>query len=80
VPISLNGNPVPPLTTVTWTEFGDLWEVDLHVEAPPPPPVPVGGYIVPVNKLGLLFPLLALAALAAVAALAVVLARRRGRA
>ncbi len=31
VPISLNDNPVPPSTRVTWTKFGDRWEVDLRV-------------------------------------------------
>jgi hypothetical protein len=31
VPKSLNGNPVPPSTTITWTSFSDRWEVDLHV-------------------------------------------------
>jgi len=31
VPTSLNGNPVPPSTTVTWTSHSDLWEVDLRV-------------------------------------------------
>jgi len=59
-----------------WTSNGDLWEVDLHVVAPPPPPVPVGGYIVPVNKLELLAPWPGLAALMAVVAAAVVVGRR----
>jgi len=40
------------------------------------PPVPVGGHIVPVNKLGLLAPWLGLAALASFAALTVALVRR----
>jgi hypothetical protein len=31
MPISLNGTPVPPWTRVTWTRFGDRWEVDLRV-------------------------------------------------
>ncbi len=31
VPRSLNGAPIPPSTTVTWTGFSDLWEVDLQV-------------------------------------------------
>lgn len=30
-PVSFNGNPVPPDTTVTWTSNGDRWEVDLSV-------------------------------------------------
>jgi hypothetical protein len=30
---------------------------------PPPPPIPVGGYVMPVNKLGLLAPWIGLAAL-----------------
>ncbi|MBM4465248.1 MAG: hypothetical protein FJ014_06835 [Chloroflexi bacterium] len=77
VPISLNGNPVPPSTTVTWTSFSDRWEVDLHVVAPPPPPVPVGGYIVPVNRLELLTPWLNMTAMASLVALTVALVRRR---
>ena len=76
VPKSLNGNPVPPSTTVTWTSFSDRWEVDLHVVAPPPPPVPVGGYIVPVNRMELLAPWPGLVALMAVVAAAVVVGRR----
>ena len=44
-----------------------------------PPPIPVGGIIVPVNKLELLAPWLGLAALASLAALTVaVVGRRRG--
>ena len=39
---------------------------------------PVGGIIVPVNKLGLLAPWVGLAALASFATLGVVLVRRRG--
>ena len=39
---------------------------------------PVGGIVVPVNKLGLLAPWLRLAALACLAALTVVLVRRCG--
>ena len=35
VPISLNNTPVAPSTTITWTNHGDLWEVDLHVVAAP---------------------------------------------
>jgi len=45
--------------------------------APPPPPEPVGGIVVPVNKLGLLAPWLGLAALAALAALGFALVRKR---
>ncbi|MFQ5858028.1 MAG: hypothetical protein ACE5LU_20685, partial [Anaerolineae bacterium] len=37
IPVSLNANPVPPSTNVTWTQFGDLWEVDLQVVASPTP-------------------------------------------
>lgn len=29
VPISLNGHPVPPTASITWTNMADLWEVDL---------------------------------------------------
>ena len=42
-----------------------------------PPPEPIGGIAVPVNKLGLLAPWMGLVALAAVAALKVALIRRR---
>jgi hypothetical protein len=42
-----------------------------------PPPVPVGGIVVPASKLGLLGPRLGLAALAALAALGLALVRRR---
>ena len=41
-------------------------------------PVPVGGYLMPVNKLELLAPWMGLVALASLAALTVVLVRRRG--
>jgi hypothetical protein len=76
VPISLNGTPVAPSTTITWTEFGDRWEVDLQVPPTPTPtptptatptntptPIPVGGVIVPLSRLELLGPWLGLAAL-----------------
>ena len=46
-------------------------------QPPAPPPVPVGGIAVPVNKLGLVAPWLGLAALASLAALTVALVRRR---
>ena len=46
-------------------------------QLPPQPPVPVGGIIVPVNKVELLAPWMGLAALAGLAALTVALARRR---
>jgi hypothetical protein len=42
--------------------------------------VPVGGIVVPVNKLGLVAPWVGLAALASLAALTVALVRRRRRA
>jgi len=129
VPISLNGNPVPPSTTVTWTSFSDRWKVDLHVPdsdgdgifdggdncplVPNPDqtdtdgdgvgdacdncpevynpnqadidsdgvgdacePWPVGGVIVPVDKVELLVPWLGAVALMAVVAAAVVVGRR----
>lgn len=44
---------------------------------PPEPPIPVGGFIVPVGKLGLLLPWMGVAALAGLAALGVALVRRR---
>jgi len=43
----------------------------------PPPPVPVGGYIVPLNRFELLASWLGLAALASLAGLTVALVRRR---
>jgi len=42
-----------------------------------PPPVPIGGVIVPLNKLGLLTPWIGLVALASLAALTVALVRKR---
>jgi len=44
---------------------------------PMPPPVPIGGVVVPVNKLKLLAPWLGLAALASLAGLTVALVRKR---
>jgi len=44
---------------------------------PSPPPVPVGGIVVPVSRLGLVAPWTGLAALASLAALTVALVRRR---
>ena len=37
VPVSLNNTPVAASTTITWTQHGDVWEVDLHVVATPTP-------------------------------------------
>ena len=45
--------------------------------SPPSPPIPVGGIVVPVNKLGLLAPWMGLAALASLATLTVALVRKR---
>ena len=62
-----------PTTTVTMdadktcTATFNLWT----------PPVPIGGIVVPVNKLGLVAPWLGLVALASLAALTVALVRRR---
>jgi CSLREA domain-containing protein/uncharacterized repeat protein (TIGR02543 family) len=62
-----------PTTTVTMdadktcTATFNLWT----------PPVPIGGIVVPVNKLGLVAPWLGLAALASLAVLTVALVRRR---
>ena len=42
-----------------------------------PPPVPVGGHVVPVNKLGLVGPWMGLAALVAVGVTLMLRARRR---
>ncbi len=76
VPISFNGTPISPSTTITWTHHGDRWEVDLRVP-PMPTPIPVGGVIVPVNGLELVASWLRLMAVVFLAALAVVLVRRR---
>jgi predicted outer membrane repeat protein len=58
---------------------GDSCDIGaFEAEPPPPPPEPVGGVVVPVNKLGLLAPWLGLAALAALATLTIALVRRRG--
>ncbi|MCX6027950.1 MAG: hypothetical protein NT169_01450 [Chloroflexi bacterium] len=35
--VTLNGTPVPAGTAVTWTQFGDRWQVNLHVQATPTP-------------------------------------------
>jgi len=51
--------------------------LELVQEPPPPPPEPIGGIIVPVNRLGLVAPWLGLAALASFATLGVALVRRR---
>jgi hypothetical protein len=83
-PVTLNGfdNPdnygfrnmvgVNPLFVGTANPFAGL-----EIWAAPLPSVPVGGIIVPVNRLELLAPWLGLAALAALAALTFVLVRRR---
>lgn len=61
----------PSLDDLTGEEFG------IAGNPPPPPnPVPVGGYIVPVSKLELLAPWIGLAALMAIALAAVVVRRR----
>ena len=51
VPVSLNGSPVPPSTSVTWTSMGDLWQVDLRGAADKPVLRPVGGYSMPRSTL-----------------------------
>lgn len=107
VPISLNSTPVPPSTIITWTKFGDMWKVDLHVPDSDSDgifdgedncpwvhnpdqadsdgdgvgdacePIPVGGIVVPVNRMELLAPWLGLVALASLAALGITLIMRR---
>jgi hypothetical protein len=71
---------------VGWIHFkGTAPAYNVVTEYRPPPPVPIGGFIVPVSKVELLAlrlrsgqaPWLGLAALASLAALAVALARRR---
>ncbi|MBC8264239.1 MAG: hypothetical protein H8E47_08975 [Anaerolineales bacterium] len=54
---------LPGPATITWP--------------PPPEPEPVGGYVVPVNKLGLVAPWMGLVTLAGLAGLGVVVVRRR---
>lgn len=42
-PVTLNRTPVPPNTSVTWTQNGDLWQVDLHAStAATATPTPTG--------------------------------------
>lgn len=73
--ISFTINGLPAVTSgpddPIWTSHGDRREVNLQV------PAPVGGVIVPVNRLELLAPWLGMVALALLAALAVALVRRR---
>lgn len=47
VPVSLNGYPVPPSTSVTWTANGDIWQVDLRGGGSDDDLTPVGGYTMP---------------------------------
>ena len=79
ISFTINGLPAEALgpDDPIWTSHGDRRVVDLHVAATPPPPVPAGGYIVPVSKPKLLAPWLGLPALALLAALTVTLGRRR---
>jgi hypothetical protein len=64
---------------IGWIHFKGTGAVVYNVvtEYRPPPPVPVGGIVVPVNRLGLLAPWLALMALLAVAVTAAVVRRHR---
>ena len=48
------------------------------ISEPPPPPIPVGGFIVPVSKLGLLLPWIGVALLVVVAGGALLIWRHRG--
>ena len=65
---------VNPLFVGTANPFDGL---QILQALPPPPPVPVGGIIVPVNKFELLAPWIGLVTLASLAALTVGLVRRR---
>ena len=65
-------NDTDPLVDDEYEIFGQRFTKPL-----PPPPVPVGGVIVPVNRLGLLTPWLGLTALASLVALGAALLRRR---
>ena len=56
---------------------GDASDYANYVVASPPPPAPVGGVLVPVNKLTILAPYLALVALFGAITVAVVVQRRR---
>jgi hypothetical protein len=65
---------------IGWIHFKNAdpaYNVVTDYRPPQPPPAPVGGAIVPVNKLGLVAPWMGLVALAGFAALGVVLVRRR---
>ncbi len=43
--VTLNGTPVPAGTAVTWTQFGDRWQVNLHVQAHDWGDLPDGPYL-----------------------------------
>ena len=72
VVVTINGTTDPDLDYLTGGPFAGGYTL--------PPPEPVGGIIVPVNRLGLLAPWMGLAGLAALAALTVALVRKRRRA
>ena len=72
VVVTINGTTDPDLDYLTGGPFAGGYTL--------PPPEPVGGIIVPVNRLGLLAPWMGLAGLAALAALTVALLRKRRRA
>jgi hypothetical protein len=72
---NLDGSNIEDLVTTGLTlPFGIALEL---VQEPEPPPEPVGGIVVPVDRLGLLAPWLGLAALGSLAALTVAVVRRR---
>ena len=56
---------------------GGYWHGPI-ISEPPPPPIAVGGFIVPVSKLGLLAPWVGVALLVVVAGGALLIWRRRG--
>jgi hypothetical protein len=71
----LDGSNIEDLVTTGLTmPFGIALELE---QEPPPPREPVGGIIVPVNRLGLLAPWMGLAALVSLAALTIAVVRRR---
>jgi hypothetical protein len=74
---NLGGSNVEDLVTAA-DGLDEPYDIALCIEEAAP--VPIGGIVVPVNKLGLVAPWMGLVTLAGLAGLGVVLVRRRGRA
>jgi hypothetical protein len=72
------GQPIvgPSSSGNVWLGAG-YWGAGAIEEGPPPPPIPVGGYVVPISKLGLLAPWIGVAALIGLLLAGTVVAFRR---